>query len=139
MPSAKNKALGKEGFEFFLKKIPLCRVPSQGHSAKTFRKKKSLPSAVLGALGKVFSKKNLCRVPDLGHSAKTFLKKNLLCQVLGQVTLGKEAVKQIKKPFAECQIGGTRQSIFQKKSLPSARSGTLAKNFFLKKTFFVEC
>ena len=29
--------------------------------------------------------------------------------MLGQVTLGKEAVKKIKKPFAECQIGGTRQ------------------------------
>ena len=67
----------------FFKKFPLCRVPSLGHSAKSFRKKKSLPSAVSGALGKVFSKKNLCRVPNLGHSAKNFYKKNFLCRVLG--------------------------------------------------------
>ena len=55
----------------FFKKFPLCRVPSQGHSAKTFKKNiESLPSAVSGALGKVFSKKNLCRVPNSRHSAK---------------------------------------------------------------------
>ena len=71
LPSAKSKALGKEGFDFFLKKFPLCRVPAQGHSAKTFRKNNSLPSAVSGALGKVFfKKKNLCRVPNNRHSAK---------------------------------------------------------------------
>ena len=37
------------------------------------------------------------------HSAK-----NPLCRVSGQVALGKE-LKKIKKTFAECQIGGTRQ------------------------------
>jgi len=31
--------LGKEDFFIFFKKIPLCRVPPQGHSAKTFKKK----------------------------------------------------------------------------------------------------
>ena len=73
LPSAKNKGLSKEGFEFFLKKFIfaeclhmgtrqrplkkiLCRAPCQGHSAK------------------YFPKKNLCRVPDLGHSAKKFKK-----------------------------------------------------------------
>ena len=36
------------------------------------------------------------------------IKKKTLCRVPGQVTLGKE-LKKIKKTFAECQIGGTRQ------------------------------
>ena len=74
LPSAKNKALGKEGFEFFFKKFPLCRVPSQGTQQR-----------------------------------------------------------HLKKIFAECRARGTRQSIFQKKNLPSARSGTLGKEFFFKK------
>ena len=92
LPSAKNKALGKEGFEFFLKKISLCRVPPQEHLAKKLKKIKSLPSAVPGALGKVFLKKfkkiftechasgtrqsifQKTNLPSayLGHSAKKF-------------------------------------------------------------------
>ena len=67
----------------FLKKIPLCRVPSQGHLAKTFRKKNYLPSAVSGALGKVFSKKKSLPSSRSGTLGKEifFLKKNLLCRV----------------------------------------------------------
>ena len=57
LPSAKNKALGKEGFEFFLKKIPLCRVPSQGHSAKTFQKKLFAERRVRGTRQSIFQKK----------------------------------------------------------------------------------
>ena len=63
----------------------------------------ALPSArTYGTRQRIFLKNlktPLCRAPVRGHSAKTF--KTPLCQVLGQVALGKE-LKKLKKNFGEC-------------------------------------
>ena len=99
LSSATDKALGKEGFNFFLfLKISSLPSASTGALGKEIIKKiKSLPSAVTVALGKVFFlKKILCRVPDLRHSAKDF-KKNKSLPSARSGALGKEFfLKKIK-------------------------------------------
>jgi len=80
-------------------------VPSQGHSAKTFKKNiESLPSAVSGTLGKVFSKKkNLCRVPNSRHSAKKDVVEHRYAgQPMPSAALLPRAWHSAKKSFAEC-------------------------------------
>ena len=105
----RGMALGKGG---------LCRVPRIRHSAKR----------VLN----FFKKIHLCRVPSQGTRQRHLKKiKSLSSAVPG--ALGK-VFKKIKKIFAECRARGTRQSIFQKKNLPSAPGTALGKDlFFLKK------
>ena len=105
-------ALGKGG---------LCRVPSQGHLAKTFRKKNYLPSAVSGALGKVFSKtKKLCRVPNTMHSVKKDVAEHRYAgQPMPSAALLPRVWHSAKKSFAECRcLPSARHSA--KNSLPSA-------------------
>ena len=100
--------------------------------------------------------KMVCRVSGFGarqrslfaecqdgwHSPKNFnfFKKNPLCRVPDWVALGKE-FKKINKKFAECQIGGTRQRIFLKKSLfAECQAGWYsAKNLKKIKKYFAEC
>ena len=118
-PKSKNKKLVCRVLALALGKSHLCRVLAlntrqravvAGNLQKKF-KKKSLPSAGSGALGKEIWKKKrkiFCRVPDQGHSAKKFEKKN-------------------KKFFAECRARGTRQRNLKKKTLPSAGPGALGK------------
>ena len=79
------------------------------HSVSTYHKK----------FGKE-NKKNkniLCWVSTLGHSVKKAFPS------VSRVALGKAFLKTLCPDFAECQIQGTRQSIFLifKKSLPSTR------------------
>ena len=96
LPSAKNKALGKEGFEFFFKIS-------------------SLPSAFTGALDKVFSKKKSLSSARSGTLDKEFfLKKTFFAEC--QIGSTRQSIFQ-KKIFAECQIWDTRQRIFFKKKL----------------------
>ena len=72
--------------EVFQKKFnsSLCRVPNEWALGKDISKKniESLPSAVSGALGKVFSKKKSLPSAKSGTLDKEFfLKKNHLCRV----------------------------------------------------------
>ena len=127
-------------------------MPSQGHSAKVFQKKnviffnsslcrvpkllgtrqrhfkkniESLPSAVSGALGKVFSKKNLCRVPNNRHSAKKDVAEHRYAgQPMPSAALLPRAWHSAKKSFAECPF------------LPSA---ILCRVRHSTKKVFVEC
>jgi hypothetical protein len=80
-------ALGKGG---------LCRVPSQGHSAKLIQKQCN------------FFNSSLCRVPNSFGTRQRYFEKNiesLSSAVSG--ALGKVFSK--KKIFAECLTAGTRQ------------------------------
>ena len=104
LPSAKNKALGKEGFGFFLN-ILFAECLNRGTRQRHFEKKLFAERRVRDIRQSIF-KKNLCRVPDLGHSAKKFFKKNSLPSARSR-TLSKEFF--LKKIFAECLTAGTRQ------------------------------
>ena len=128
MPSQGHSAkeFQKEKVNFLIPLFAECRI--SGHSAKTFKKNiESLPSAVSGALGKVFFKKNifaecltvgtrqrrtwpntvtrasLCRVPrfyrEPGTRQRSPLPSAILCRVRHSA----------KKVFAECPIFDTRQ------------------------------
>ena len=120
----------------FLKKIPLCRVPSQGHLAKKFWKKNSLPSAVSGALGKVFSKKNLYRVPNSRHSAKKDVAKYRYAgQPMPSAVILPKAWHLANKSFAECPFLPTARHS-AKNSLPSA---ILCRVRHSAKKVFAEC
>ena len=92
----------------FFKKISSLPSAFTGALGKDISKKNSLPSAVSGVLGKVFSKKKSLLSARSGTLGKEFFLKKTLCRVQGQVAVGIE-LKKIKKTFAECQIGGTRQ------------------------------
>ena len=77
MPSVKNKALGKEGFEFFFKKFLFAECLHRALGKDIFFKKnKSLPSAVSGALGKVFFLKKTLPSARSGTLGKEIPKKN---------------------------------------------------------------
>ena len=99
------------------------------HSAKTFKKIESLPSAVSGALGKVFFKNNICRVPNSRHSAKKDVTKHRYagqpmpsaCAFAESLALGKEVL--CREPFfAECAALG-KELFAECNSLPSAALG----------------
>ena len=85
MPSAGQRALGKE-----LKKFKLCRVPASGHSAKNFflKNKKSLPSA--------------CRVGTQQSHRQRSRRRD------GRFSLP-SAPGALGKAFVECPIKDTRQ------------------------------
>ena len=115
LPSAFAGALGKgisKKSNFLIPIFAECRI--SGHSAKKFQKKNwnFAERRVRGTRQSIFRNKNFaeCQIGDTRQ--RFFFKKNLLCRAPGQVTLGKEGVKKIKKPFAECQIWDTRQNIF---------------------------
>ena len=94
----------------FFKKFPLCRVPSQGTRQRHLKKIKSLPSAVPGALGKVFFLKKFslpsARSETLG---KEFKKKIKSLPSARSGTLGKEFFFKKIQIFAECLTAGTQQ------------------------------
>ena len=69
LPSAKNKALGKEGFEFFLN-ILFVECLNRGTRQRHFEKKILCRASCQGHSVKYFPKKNLCRVPNSRHTAK---------------------------------------------------------------------